>query len=79
MDIPVVALSQVRRETEGRAPCLNDLRESGSLEQDADIVMFLHRERDSEDTELILAKQRNGPTGKVSLRFVAQYGKFIGR
>jgi replicative DNA helicase len=85
LDVPVVALSQVRRESEGKRPTLADLRESGSIEQDADVVMFLHRERiaDSDDdgpgnveTELIVAKQRNGPVGTVKMAFIPKYTKF---
>ena len=76
LDLPVVALSQVRRETEGKLPNLADLRESGSIEQDADVVMFLHRERGTDEnlndteTDLIVAKQRNGPVGKINLAFI---------
>lgn len=84
LNIPVVALSQLTRDAEGKKPGLADIRESGSLEQDADVVMFLHRERqetsdDSEktiSTELILAKQRNGPIGTVPLVFLPQYTTF---
>jgi replicative DNA helicase len=84
LDIPIVCLSQVGRQSEGEPPRLSDLRESGSIEQDADVVMFLHRDRmGSEDepgsekkTELIVAKQRNGPVGKVDLVFVPQYTRF---
>ncbi len=89
LDIPVVALSQVRRETEGKVPTLADIRESGSIEQDADVVMFLHRERfsdqDSNDgkdrneieTQLVIAKQRNGPVGTIKIAFMPQYTKFV--
>ncbi len=87
LDIPVVALSQVRRDAEGKRPTLSDIRESGSIEQDADLVMFLHRERESDKrvegervkaipTELIIAKQRNGPTGTVDIVFLPSYTKF---
>lgn len=87
LDIPVVALSQVRRDAEGKRPTLSDIRESGSIEQDADVVMFLHRDReldkknDSErskavTTELIIAKQRNGPVGTVEIVFLPSYTKF---
>ena len=79
LDIPVIALSQLSRAVEMRAekrPQLSDLRESGSLEQDADIVMFLYREsyykevaQEDDITELIISKHRNGPTGVVNLRF----------
>ena len=89
LNIPVVALSQLSRAPEGRSdhrPQLSDLRESGSLEQDADVVMFIHRQEmyDRENTkpedqgiaELIIGKQRNGPTGTVTLTFLKQFTRF---
>lgn len=86
LNIPVIALSQVRRESEGKRPNLADLRESGSIEQDADVVIFLHRDRGTEmdnqeqpnviTTELILAKQRNGPVGMLEIAFIPKYTKF---
>lgn len=86
MDCPVVALSQLSRAPEMRAdhrPILSDLRESGAIEQDADIVMFLYRDEyynpDSEKKnigELIIAKQRNGATGTVELAWLGQFTKF---
>jgi replicative DNA helicase len=88
MRIPVLALSQLSRGSEQRAgdkkPLLSDLRESGSIEQDADVVAFIHREeyydRDNEDVkgqaEIIVAKQRNGPTGSIKLAFRADYTRF---
>jgi replicative DNA helicase len=86
LNIPVIALSQVRRESEGKRPNLADLRESGSIEQDADVVIFLHRDRGTEmdnqeqqniiTTELILAKQRNGPVGSLEIAFIPKYTKF---
>jgi replicative DNA helicase len=85
LNIPVVALSQVRRDSEGKEPTLADLRESGSIEQDADVVMFIHRERQknsSEEviqaipTQLIVSKQRNGPIGNVDIVFLPSYTKF---
>ncbi len=86
LDIPVVALSQVRRETEGKTPTLADIRESGSIEQDADVVIFLHRERGTErenvdvksqiETQLVVAKQRNGPVGTIKIAFIPQYTRF---
>lgn len=91
LDVPVLALSQLSRAVEQRdnkRPQLSDLRESGSIEQDADVVMFLHREReDSRDrgqgggsagteTDLIVAKQRNGPVGTIKLAFLPHYTKF---
>lgn len=86
MNAPVVSLSQLSRAPEARAdhrPILSDLRESGSIEQDADVVMFLYRdEYYNKDTdkkniaEVIIAKQRNGPTGTVELAWLGQYTKF---
>jgi replicative DNA helicase len=86
LDIPVVALSQVKRETEGKRPTLADLRESGSIEQDADVVIFLHRESQIDKnadestnevrTELIIAKQRNGPVGMLHIAFIPEYTRF---
>ena len=112
-DLPVISLSQLSRQVENREdkrPLLSDLRESGSIEQDADVVMFIYREsyylqrneptRNSDETqesyqkkhdswkdrneevfnkaELIVAKQRNGPTGKIELYFDDKYTKFLG-
>jgi replicative DNA helicase len=91
LDVPVVALSQLSRASERRGddkrPLLSDLRESGSIEQDADVVAFIHREayynRTEEQTEeekakseIILAKQRNGPTGTVFLNFISRFTRF---
>lgn len=88
MDCPLIALSQLSRAPEMRAdhrPILSDLRESGSIEQDADVVMFLYRdEYYNPDTtekpgicELIIAKQRNGPTGTVEMAWRGEYTKFV--
>lgn len=86
MQCPVIALSQLSRAPEQRTdhrPMLSDLRESGSIEQDADLVMFLYRDeyynKETEDkniAELIIAKQRNGPTGTVKLAWLGQFSKF---
>lgn len=78
--IPVLALSQLNRPMKGTnpEPLLPDLRDSGSLEQDADVVLFLHRPNGLADgsAKMILAKQRNGPVGSVMLTFVGRYGRF---
>ena len=89
LEVPVVALSQLSRGPEQRTdkrPMLSDLRESGSIEQDADVVMFLYRpeyyapaEKREElegKSELIVGKQRNGPTGVVELYFQKAYTRF---
>jgi len=86
MDCPVMALSQLSRAPEQRAdhrPILSDLRDSGAIEQDADIVMFLYRDeyynKETEDKgigELIIAKQRNGETGTIKLAWLGEYTKF---
>jgi len=88
MKVPVVALSQLSRASEQRGgdkkPLLSDLRESGSIEQDADVVCFIHREeyydRENEDlkgkAEIIIAKQRNGPTGVVHLAYLSDFTRF---
>ena len=86
LDVPIITLSQLNRGVEARTikkPMLSDLRESGSLEQDADIVMFLYREDyynpDTDRvniTDLIIAKHRNGPIGEVNLFFNKQFTRF---
>jgi replicative DNA helicase len=86
LEVPVVALSQLTRGLEARAdkrPMLADLRESGSLEQDADVVMFLYRDEvynpespDRGTAEVIVSKHRNGPTGVCQLAFLSQYTRF---
>ena len=95
LDVPVIALSQLSRSVEKREdkrPMLSDLRESGALEQDADLVMFIYREeyykrneaennapaQSREDVELSLAKHRNGPTGTIKLAFEREIGCFYG-
>jgi replicative DNA helicase len=88
LEIPVIALSQLSRASEQRGgerkPILSDLRDSGAIEQDADLVIFIHRPEyyDKEDeskqglAEIMLAKNRNGPTGTIQLKFTQEYTRF---
>jgi len=89
LNIPVVALSQLRREAENQKPGLADIRESGSIEQDADMVMFINRDREldksleeqskdaGQKVQLMVAKNRNGPVGSVDLTFLKHLTKFV--
>jgi replicative DNA helicase len=98
LEVPILALSQLNRKVEerkGGRPMLSDLRESGAIEQDADVVMFIHRDSDEDEdeggpgasytgrgavpVELIVAKQRNGPTGTIDLVFLSEYTRFESR
>ena len=86
LNIPILALSQLSRAVENRTdhrPIMSDLRESGAIEQDADVILFIYRKyvytRDDEDKglgEIIVAKHRNGPTGSVDISFIDKYAKF---
>ncbi|HET6984873.1 MAG TPA: DnaB-like helicase C-terminal domain-containing protein, partial [Myxococcaceae bacterium] len=98
--VPILALSQLNRKVEerkGGRPMLSDLRESGAIEQDADVVMFIHRDDGDDEeggggtqggygrggsavpVELIVAKQRNGPTGTIDLVFLSEFTRFESR
>ncbi|HEY0881937.1 MAG TPA: replicative DNA helicase [Archangium sp.] len=95
LNVAIIALSQLNRKVEerkGGKPMLSDLRESGAIEQDADVVMFIHREEEGEDgggapperstninVELIIAKQRNGPVGSIDLVFMSEFTRFESR
>ena len=89
LNVPILALSQLSRAVESRTdkhPLLSDLRESGSIEQDADVVMFIYREfiynpetDDPGKTEILVRKQRNGPIGDVRLHFESQFTRFFDR
>jgi replicative DNA helicase len=86
MHVPILALAQLNRELEKRGnkrPMMSDLRDSGALEQDADVILFIYRDEvyhaDSPNkniAEILIAKQRNGPVGKIELMFSAEHTRF---
>ncbi|MCL2847117.1 MAG: DnaB-like helicase C-terminal domain-containing protein, partial [Firmicutes bacterium] len=87
LDVPVLLLSQLNRGIEARKgleakPVLSDLRESGAIEQDADIVMFIHKEKNEDGThtdeaEIVVAKHRNGPLGNIKLGWMGDWSSFV--
>jgi replicative DNA helicase len=88
LNVPVIGISQLSRAPEqrpGGRPMLSDLRESGGIEQDADVVVFIYRaskydeDADPSEADLIVAKHRNGPTGDVPVVFLEQYPRFVDR
>ncbi len=79
LQIPILTLCQLNRDSEknNRDPNLSDLRDSGAIEQDADIVIFIIRDRDSEDCRLKIAKFRNGALGEVNVKFEGAYSRVM--
>ena len=81
LDVPIILLSQLSRQADKRKPTMADLRDSGAIEQDADIIMLIYREgkdteTDDNTTDIIIAKHRNGPTGTVQLVWIGEYTRF---
>jgi replicative DNA helicase len=81
LNIPVLLLAQMNRLSEGQKPTLSQLKESGSLEEDADVVILLHRDRDDDssvqEVDVNVAKNRNGPTGRCTMGLQKSYMKFV--
>ena len=77
LKVPVMVMSQLSREAEGKVPSLEYIRQSGEVEEDSDLIILIERKREESDTTLHIAKQRNGPTGKVELSFLRAYARFV--
>ncbi len=77
LHVPIMVMSQLSREAEGKVPSLEHIRQSGEVEEDSDIILLIERKREESEVVLHIAKQRNGPTGKIELSFQRAYARFV--